>query len=272
MRAIIMAGGQGLRLQPYTMVLPKPLIPLDDIPILQIVLMQLYHAGVRHVTLTLCYKAQQIVRYFGDGSWLDLTIEYAISEDFLGTAGPLALIDSFVEPTLVLNADILTNVDFGDVYAAHQRSGAVATMVTYQNRLRIPYGVVQTDQHGRLQNIQEKPEHAYQINTGIYVLHPHICAAMIPGQHYDMPQLLQQAVEQGQIVQTYPFNGDWIDIGTTDQFRHAQDLFRRHRDQYLPLHPYRIAGAAHAPDANSISPHTAHDLSIDTDNDISLWR
>ncbi|GAB4195201.1 MAG: hypothetical protein OHK0022_11750 [Roseiflexaceae bacterium] len=272
MRAIIMAGGQGLRLQPYTMVLPKPLIPLDDMPILQIVLMQLYSAGVRHVTLTLCYKAQQIVRYFGDGSWLGLTIEYAISENFLGTAGPLALIKSFVEPTLVLNADILTNVDFGDVYAAHQHSGALATMVTYQNRIRIPYGVVQTDQHGRLQNIQEKPEHTYQINTGIYVLNPHICAAMIPGQHYDMPQLLQHAVEQGQLVQTYTFTGEWIDIGTTDQFRHAQDLFRRQRDHYLPIHRYRLSEATQDIDLNSVNPHSAHDLSVDNDDYISLWR
>jgi len=272
MRAIIMAGGQGLRLQPYTLVLPKPLIPLDGVPILQIILMQLRSAGVRYVTLTLCYKAQQIVRYFGDGSWLGLTIEYAISNDFLGTAGPLALIDSFVEPALVLNADILTTVDFGDVYASHLRSGALATMVTYQYHMRVPYGVVQADQRGQLQVIQEKPEHIQLVNTGVYVLDPQICAVIAPGQYYDMPQLLQQAVDQGQNVRIYTFSGDWIDIGTTDQLRRAQDLFRRQRECYLPLAPYQLTEPTQAVDIGRLGLEWEHGLCNDPNNNILLWR
>jgi len=235
MRAIIMAGGRGMRLQPYTSVLPKSLIPLDDLPILQIILLQLRKAGVTHVTLAVCHKAQQITRYFGNGNWLELEVEYAFAPELFGTAGPLGMVESFTEPALVLNADILTTVDFADVYTAHCQSNAIATMVIYQHSMPIPYGVVETNEHGQIRAIVEKPQYTCMINTGIYVLDPAVRKHITPGSHEDMPNLLLRLVNQGYMVSSYRFSGDWIDIGTLEQFRRAQDMFRSQRECYLPL-------------------------------------
>src|SRR5436305_13307126 len=125
MKAIVLAGGRGARLHPYTKILPKSLIPLDGMPILQIILLQLRDAGFSQVTLSVCYQAQLIERYFGSGDWLGLELTYSREPRPLGTAGPLNLIKSFDEPTLVMNADLLTSIDFMDVFTAHRRSGAM---------------------------------------------------------------------------------------------------------------------------------------------------
>ena len=234
MRAIILAGGQGIRLQPYTKLLPKALIPLDDMPILQIILLQLRKAGVTHITLAVCYKAQQIMRYFGDGRWLDLDIEYAVASKLLGTAGPLAMIESFTQPSLVLNADILTTIDFSDVYTAFCQSNSTAMIVLYKHAIPVPYGVVETDMHGSVHAIVEKPQYTCIINTGIYVFDPLVRNYIPPGSYEDMPNLLRTLLAQGHQVSSYNFSGEWIDIGTPEQFQHAQEIFRRHRECYVP--------------------------------------
>lgn len=272
MRAIILAGGKGIRLQPYTNILPKALIPLDDLPILQIILLQLRKAGVTHVTLAVCYKAQQIMRYFGDGQWLDLTIEYAFDPEFLGTAGPLALIDSFTEPSLVLNADILTTVDFSDVYQSHMRSNAIATMVLRRYHMQVPYGVVQTDLHNRVHAIVEKPVDTYIISTGIYTFHPLIRTYMSPGTSQDMPHLLGHLIEQGQMVNSYFFDKDWIDIGTPEQFRQARERFRSERGRYIPSLSPDTTYIEHGVRISKLRPEAGRNVSSNSPEMISLWR
>jgi NDP-sugar pyrophosphorylase family protein len=215
-------------------VLPKALIPLDDMPILQIILLQLRKAGVTQITLAVCYKAQQIIRYFGDGRWLDLDIEYTVEPKLFGTAGPLRLIESFTEPSLVINADILTTIDFADVYAAFHQSRAAAMIVLHKHTIPVPYGVVETDEHGYIQSIVEKPEYACMINTGIYVIDPLVRTYLLSEGYEDMPDLLRTLLDRGHKVSSYIFCGDWIDIGTPEQFQRAQEMFRRNRERYAP--------------------------------------
>lgn len=272
MRAIVLAGGQGVRLQPYTSVLPKPLIPLDDMPILQIILLQLRQAGVTQVTLAVYYHAQQIIRYFGGGHWLDLNIEYSVTTDLLGTAGPLASIDSFTEPTLVLNADILTTVDFADVYATHQRGNTIATVVIQQHEVAVPYGVVETDPVGSICTIVEKPKYTYMINTGVYVLDPGIRRYIPAGSYQDMSDLLRYVIAQGHTVNSYVFDGEWMDLGTPEQFRLAREKFRQQRERYISSFPALAGQAEHGVEVSRLGLGVGPEPSVDFPKPISLWR
>lgn len=233
MRAVVLAGGQGMRMLPYTKVLPKPLLPLDDVPILHVILQQLRNYGFSRVTLAVCYKAQLIQSYFGDGSALGLDIDYSFAADPLGTAGPLRCIDSLEHPFLVMNADVLTTVDFRDVLIAHQRSGAAATVVLYRQSIDVPYGVVDMDADHGVRRYVEKPGLKLWISGGIYVLDPVVLGHIPQAGSMDMPVLLQKMLESGDAVNAYPFDGDWIDIGTPNQYERANDAFKVHRDRYL---------------------------------------
>jgi NDP-mannose synthase len=234
MRAIILAGGQGVRMHPYTKILPKPLIPIQDMPILQIILIQLREAGVTEVVLCLHYKAQQIQRYFGDGRWLGLKLNYSRASKQLGTAGPLSLVTPFDQPHLVLNADLLTTIDFADVYASHQHSGALATIVLCTHTIDIGLGVIEVDEQRRVIDILEKPQIQLLVNAGIYVLDPAVMAHIPRDTYLDMPTLLQQLLRDGQPLNSYHFTGEWLDIGTIDQYLRAEEVFRQDPARFLP--------------------------------------
>lgn len=232
MQAIVMAGGLGTRLRPYTNVLPKPLLPLDGIPVLEIILMQLRDQGFKKVTLALYYKANQIKNHFGDGSWLGLDIEYSVADRLLGTAGPLGLIEPPDEPVLVLNADLLTNVDFADVMAFHRAQDVIATMVLCRLPIAIPFGVVQSS-GGRMVSYEEKPNHEVMINAGIYAIDPVGWTRLTPGGYLDMSTLIERGLAKGYPIATYLHLGDWLDIGTVEQYHRGEQVFRENRDRYL---------------------------------------
>lgn len=233
MKAIILAGGRGLRLHPYTKVLPKSLVPLDDIPILQIILLQLRSAGFSEITLSVCHKAQMIERYFGNGDWLGVEITYSREPDLLGTAGPLGYIRSFDEPTLVMNADLLTTVDYWDVFASHMLSGAMATVVVYQHTMQVSLGVIELDQHKRIRRYDEKPDFNFLVSGGIYVLSPTILHYIPKGKYLDMPTLLQNVLADGHTVNSYLSEALWYDIGTIEQYQRAEEAFRQQRRHFL---------------------------------------
>ncbi|GCE22070.1 nucleotidyltransferase family protein [Dictyobacter kobayashii] len=234
MRAILLAGGKGMRLQPYTKVFPKSLIPLDDLPILQIILQQLRDAGFTSCVLAVSHKANQIERYFGDGSWLGIEIEYSYSSIPLGTAGPLRMIDVSDEPCLVMNSDVLTSLDFADVYASHLDSGAMASVVLCPHEVSIGLGLVEiNEKDDSVTGYTEKPTFSYLVSSGIYVLNPGVIDYIPQGEFIGMPTLFQRLLADNKHIHSYQFHGEWFDIGTIEQYMKAEEAFQRYRDHFL---------------------------------------
>ncbi|MBO8162762.1 MAG: NTP transferase domain-containing protein [Brevibacillus sp.] len=240
MRAVIMAGGRGVRLLPYTNVLPKPLLPLSGTPILEIILRQLAAHGFRRATLTLHYGAKLIRCYFGDGRKLGIAIDYIEETAPLGTAGALQLIDDLDEQFLLMNADVLTDVDFRRLFQAHQRSKGLLTTLLYEREHVSAFGVVETDKNGHLLAYREKPSEKQLISSGIYMLSRNVTRFLKAGK-MDMPDLIQVLLSQGCTVSSEVHRGLWMDIGTISQFQQAARYFEQNRSRLLP--PFRQATA-----------------------------
>ena len=256
MNAIVLAGGRGIRLQPYTNVLPKPLLPLDDMSILHVILIQLRNAGFTRITLAIGYKGDMIEQFFGNGCDLDLEIRYSREPRSLGTAGPLSLVSDFNQSTLVMNVDLLTTIDFADLMSYHRSEASLATVVLYRYALNIEFGVAELNVHQRLVNILEKPRTNYLVNSGIYVLDPEILAYIPVGEYMDMPTVLKKAIDDNKQIQTYQFDGKWLDIGTPDKFNQAVTEFKAHRNDYLAAKESHSVGSNES-DANQ-SPSIQH--------------
>jgi NDP-mannose synthase len=233
MRAVLLAGGQGTRLSPYTKVFPKPLIPLGDVPILQIILTQLHNAGFSQVTLSVSHKAHLIESYFGNGAWLGLQIDYSNTPKQLGTAGPLRLIQGLDAPFLVMNADVLTSIGFEDLIAAHWQSASIATIALTPHTMEVGFGVVEVDATKQVTRYIEKPSLNFLVSSGIYVLEPALLEYIPQGAYMDMSTLFQNALEHEHPINAHCFDGDWFDIGTISQYEKATEYFRLHRDRYL---------------------------------------
>lgn len=231
-KAVILAGGKGTRLAPYTLVFPKPLMPLGETPILEIVIRQLVRRGFEEVTLAVGHLAQLIESYFGDGARFDVKIRYSLEDRPLGTAGPLAAIGDLDEPFLVMNGDILTTLDYGSFLADHVESGAAASVATFRRAYTVDFGVVETDGE-RIVGYIEKPETTCDVSMGINALSPHVLERIRPGERLDMPDLLLQLIGAGEEVRSVPFEGRWLDIGRHDDFAAAQEQFIDHRREFL---------------------------------------
>ncbi len=231
-KAVILAGGKGTRLAPYTLVFPKPLMPLGETPILEIVIRQLVRRGFEEVTLAVGHLAQLIESYFGDGARFDVKIRYSREDRPLGTAGPLAAVGDLDEPFLVMNGDILTTLDYGSFLADHVESGAAASVATFRRAYTVDFGVVETD-GDRIVGYIEKPETTCDVSMGINALSPHVLERIRPGERLDMPDLLLQLIGAGEEVRSVPFEGRWLDIGRHDDFAAAQEQFIDHRREFL---------------------------------------
>jgi NDP-mannose synthase len=234
MQAVILAGGQGTRLRPYTAVLPKPLMPIGDMPILEIVLRQLRRAGFRDVTLAVSYLAEMMQAYCGDGSRFGLRLRYSRETGALSTAGPLKLIEGLDETFLVMNGDLLTTLDYGALARFHREHDAVATIATHRRSVRIDYGVVETAPDGTLARYLEKPEYHYQVSMGINVLEPRALEHIRPGEALGMPDLMLRLRDAGLKVMTCELPCLWLDIGRMDDYEAALETFRDRRSEFLP--------------------------------------
>src|SRR5687768_14366246 len=170
MRAVILAGGKGTRLKPFTMTIPKPLLPLGDVPVLEIVIAQLAAAGFDRVSLTLNHMAAVFTAQLGNGSRWGITLEYLLEEEPLGTAGSLRLVRDLPEHFLVMNGDLLTTLSYANLMRAHKASGAAATISLSERQVVIDYGVIVPDSHNHLSEYREKPVIHYNVSMGIYVL------------------------------------------------------------------------------------------------------
>jgi NDP-sugar pyrophosphorylase family protein len=214
MKAVILAGGLGTRLRPLTFAVPKPLIPVGERPILESVIGNLKSHGVTDVYLAVGYRAELIETYFQDGRQFGVTIHYSREEKRLGTAGPVRLIrDRFgiSEPVVVMNADIITKLDFRTLYQAHLKESAAITVGIRQFECVVPYGVVQMEQ-GWILSIEERPKLSFNINCGIYVVNPGVLDLVPENRFFDMPDLLQTAIKAGHRTVGYEVREPWMAI------------------------------------------------------------
>jgi NDP-sugar pyrophosphorylase family protein len=232
MRAVILAGGKGSRLAPYTTVLPKPLMPIVDTPILEIVLKQLKSCGFDDVVLAVGHLASLIKTYFGDGTDLGIRITYIHESSPLGTAGPLANIDGLSETFLVMNGDILTDLDYRKLVEHHRDGGGMMTIATYRRTVKIDFGVLEIVD-GAVSKYVEKPALDYVVSMGIYVMEPAVKDHIKRDEYMDLPDLVQLLLASGERVQAFPFDGRWLDIGRQEDFTEAQTRFAEHRDHFL---------------------------------------
>ena len=225
MRAVILAGGKGVRLRPLTYTIPKPLLPVGEKPILEEIIERLKPFGVRDFVIAVGYRAELIETYFRDGSQLGVRIEYVRESHPLGTAGPLALARSLFEqsedePLLVMNGDILTDLDMGLFVEFHQRGAYELTVATRQFELQHPYGVLQLD-GPRVTGIVEKPAVMDIVSAGIYAIQPSALDVIPDDSFFDMPDLVNELVSQGRGVGAYHFVGEWLAIDRIDQLEDA---------------------------------------------------
>jgi len=224
--AVIMAGGYGIRLRPLTEDLPKPMLPVGDKPLMELVLDQLRAAGIRRVNVSTHYKREAITSHFGNGERFGVEIRYVEEEHPLGTAGAIGLLDASSEPLLVINGDILTRVDFRAMLDFHLEQLAEMTVAVRQHEFRIPYGVVETS-GVEITGIEEKPVIHHFINAGIYLLSPEVCNSIPYGQTIDMTDLISKLLSEGRRVTSFPIHEYWLDIGQHADYQQAQTDVQR---------------------------------------------
>lgn len=234
MRAVILAGGKGTRLAPYTTILPKPLMPVGDMPILEIVIRQLARSGFNDLTLAVGYLSELLMAYCGDGNKFGVAIDYSREEQPLGTAGPIALIPNLKETFLVMNGDLLTTIDYGAMLRYHHGRGALATIACYQRDVKIDLGVIEVDPDNWVSNYIEKPTYHYSVSMGIYLFEPAILDYVPYNQRLDLPDLVIKLMRDGKKVNVFNFDGYWLDIGRHDDYENAIEVFAKNRGKFLP--------------------------------------
>lgn len=233
MRAVILAGGRGTRLAPYTMVLPKPLMPVGDMPILELLLRQLRRTEINDVTLAVGHLAPLLMAYFGDGQRIGIPITYSQEPESLGTAGPLALVSGLDQTFLVMNGDLLTDLDFKRMIAFHKSCSAVATIGTYERDISIDLGVIEINGDHHVSRYVEKPTYPYRASMGVYVFEPEVLQFIPANQRFELPELVSALLEADQCVVAYSHSGYWLDIGRPDDYQQAQRDFPKIRSQVL---------------------------------------
>ena len=223
---VLMAGGLGTRLRPLTDKVPKPLLKVGTKPILETILESFLDAGFHRFYFAVNYKSQMIEDYFGDGSRYGAEIKYLHEKKRMGTAGALYFLPEVPkEPILVMNGDLLTKVDFGELLDYHVKQDAAATMAVREYNYQVPYGVIDFDEEQRIAAIREKPSYSFFVNAGIYVLSPEAVACVNKEEFFDMPQLFNALVEGGKKTTVYPVREYWMDIGRMDDFERAQEEY-----------------------------------------------
>jgi len=226
MRAIILAGGKGTRLKPYTTFIPKPLVPIGgEMPILEIVLRQLVRAGFTHVTLAVNHLANLIMAFFGDGSRWGLTIDYSFEDKPLSTIGPLTLISDLPENFLVMNGDILCNLDFRSFYDFHVASDNDVSVSVYKRDTKIDFGVLKYGESYSINEFIEKPTYYFDVSMGIYCISRSVIAKIPKGEPYGFDDLMIDGIRTEQKLVARPFDGIWLDIGRPDDYDAANENY-----------------------------------------------
>jgi len=233
-QAIILAGGKGTRLRPFTATLPKPLVPLGEMPIIEVVLRQLESAGFEEAVLSVGHLAELVEAYCGDGSKWGLPIRYAREEKPLSTAGPLRIVTDLQDDFLTINGDILTTLDFRELFDFHRRSGSLATVSVCERKILVDFGVIALDGDSTVSAYDEKPERTYTVSMGVNVFSRKVVDHIRDGESLGIPDLVQRLIAAGEKVSAFRSPCDWLDIGCTPDYEQAQALFQSpERKRYL---------------------------------------
>lgn len=233
-RAIILAGGMGTRLRPYTVVLPKPLMPVGEYPILEVIIRQLVFHKFNHITLTVNHQAEIIKAFCGDGSKWGIKIDYSLEEKPLGTMGPLSLLDDLPENFLVMNGDILSDINYGDFYSDHVSRNELFTISSFVREHINLYGVLEKNDKNQLVGFHEKPKTRFEVSMGIYMLNKRILEFIPKNQPYGFDSLMLDLIKKNEKVFVKPFYGYWLDIGRPDDYMQAIEEFEAKKSTFLP--------------------------------------
>ena len=233
MKAVVLAGGKGARLAPYTNILPKPLMPIGDMPILEVLICQMKRHGIEEIILTVGHLAELLRSFFQDGSRFGIPIRYSFEEEPLGTAGPLAQVGGLESTFLVCNGDVLTTLDIRALIDFHKSGGAAATIAMHQRTVNIDLGVIKFNGRNEVVDYIEKPKYEYDVSMGIYVFEPAVLEYIPRGCYMDFPDLVLKLLETGHRVLGFPFDGYWQDLGRKDDYEQATADFERMRSEFL---------------------------------------
>jgi NDP-mannose synthase len=234
MRAVILAGGRGVRLRPFTASFPKPLVPLGDRPVLEMLIENLVRSGISDITLSLGHLAELVQAYFFHRHALvsRINLRYVVESEPTGTAGSLALVEGLTDTFLVMNGDLLTDLDFHSLVTFHQAQNAILTVATQRRHVKIDFGALEFNRAMEITDYMEKPEHSYHVSMGVYVYEPEVLRHIAPGQYLDFPTLVLRLLERGQRVCAYPTDCLWLDIGRPDDYARAQELVAEQKEKF----------------------------------------
>ena len=235
-RAVILAGGAGTRLRPYTVVLPKPLMPVGDYPILEIIVRQLAGQGFARITLAVNHQADIMKAFFGDGSKWDVHIDYSLETKPLSTVAPVCLISDLPDNFLLMNGDVLTDLDLGNFLQRHVSERRLFTIAAARRIHLIDYGVLQIDSSHCLTSFHEKPQMEYLVSMGVYAVNRAVLDFVPTDTKYGFDDLMKNLLKMAKPVTVEPFEGYWLDIGRPDDYMRAIDEFGQRKDKLLPRH------------------------------------
>ncbi|HEX5721400.1 MAG TPA: sugar phosphate nucleotidyltransferase [Acidimicrobiia bacterium] len=233
-RVILQAGGRGTRLLPYTSVLPKPLMPVGEHPIVEIMIRQLVYYGFPQITITLGHLAALIEAVVGDGRHLGAEITYVREYEALGTIGPVRLVEDLDGPFLVMNGDLLTDFNYRDFFEDHIKSGAQLSVGLYRKPVPISLGVFEFDENGRVNGFKEKPTLSFPCSMGIYAFRPDLVELIPQGVPYGFDHLMAACLSEGVHVHALLHDGIWLDIGRHEDYDHATEIFNKYQDRLVP--------------------------------------
>lgn len=222
MKAVILAGGKGTRLKPYTTIIPKPLVPLGDRAILEILIGGLKKCGVTDLTLCVNHLAELIMAYFGNGKKWGVNMEYSLERESLSTVAPIKLIKDLPENFLVMNGDLLTDLNFKNLYNYHLKSKAIITVATYKRITMIDFGVIDIDKDKNIAvGFKEKPRYKLNVSMGVYVFNKKVLDFVPNGKPFGFDNLMLALLAKGKIIKVYPYDGYWLDIGRPEDYERA---------------------------------------------------
>ena len=233
MNAVVLAGGKGTRLAPYTRVFPKAMMPIGDMPILEIILGQMKRAGILNITLTVGNLAGLIYAIFQNGGELGINIRYSKEKEPLGTAGSLSIVEGLDETFLVTNGDVLSLIDLRDLIRFHYEHEGICTIAMHERAVKIDLGVIELNGGFEVRNYIEKPSVDYKVSMGVYVFEPRVLDFIPSGEYLDFPDLVKKLLSAGEKVVGYPFNGYWRDLGNPAEYEEVSQDFEAMRPQFI---------------------------------------
>lgn len=226
MRAIILAGGKGARLKPYTTLIPKPLVPIGgECSVLELVIIQLVQAGFTHITLAVNHLADLVRAYFGDGKKWGVLVDYSLEDKPLGTVGPLTLVQDLPEDFLVMNSDVLCNLNFKKFFMEHVKSKSQISVAACSRNSVIDFGVLKYDAKHYLKEFHEKPVYRFNVSMGVYCFNSSVVKKLPRNKPYGFDQLMSNGIKNREKIRIHTFDGFWLDIGRAEDYQYADEHY-----------------------------------------------